>query len=110
MAFNQQRAKFAPELSYPTAMGDGTYKPFSAALTFNPALIIFDNQSTVSVTISDDGVTDGKTLTTGEAMVLDLRTNKLEPPGELTWSVGTQFYAKSIAGVGPVLISMVYAS
>lgn len=105
-----QKAKFAPEINYSTTTGDGTYKPFSAALTFSPALIIFDNQSTVAVTISDDGITDGKTLVAGEAMILDLRTNRLDPPGEFTWPVNTQFFAKSIAGSGVVLISMVYAS
>lgn len=110
MSFNEQKARFAPQLTYATAMGDGTYQPFSAALTKNPALIIFDNQSTVTVTISDDGTTDGKTFVTGEAMILDLRTNKLEPPGELTFPVGTQFYAKSIAGTGSFLISLVYAA
>ena len=110
MTFNQQRATFAPQLSYATSTGDGTYKPFSAALTSNPALIIFDNQSTVSVTISDDGSTDGKTFVTGEGLVLDLRTNKLEPPGELTFSIGTQFYAKSAAGSGSFLISLIYAA
>lgn len=110
MTFNQQKARFAAELSYSSAMGDGTYKPFSGTLTQNPALVIFDNQSTVTVTISDDGATDGKTFVTGEAMILDLRTNKLEPPGELTFPVGTQFYAKSVAGSGSFLISMIFAA
>lgn len=105
-----EKAKFAPQLSYSAAAGDGTYKAFSAALTKNPAMIIFDNQTSVSVTISDDGLTDGKTFVTGEAMILDLRTNKLSQSNDLTWPIGTLFFGKSIAGTGTFLISVVYAS
>lgn len=102
-------AKFAPEISYNSAGGTGAFQAFSAALTQNPAIIIFDNQSNVAVAISDDGTTTGKTFTAGEAMILDLRTNKLNHADDLTWRKGTQFYASSAAGVGSFRISVVYA-
>jgi hypothetical protein len=104
-----QDARFAEELTFNTATGAGAYLPFSTALLENPAIIVFDNQSTVAVTISDDGTTNGKTFAIGEAMVLDLRTNA-SSSDELTWRKGTQFYANCAAGVGNFLISLVYAS
>lgn len=105
----KEKAHFAPQLSYNTAGGTGAFQAFSAALTQNPAIIIFDNQSTVAVTISDDGVVSGKTFSAGEALVLDLRTNQTKTANDLTWPIGTQFYANSGAGVGSFFISVIYA-
>jgi|SRR5208282_5967377 len=103
-------ARFSAQISYDSSTGTGSYLPFSAALTQNPALIIFDNQSTVAITISDDGSTAGKTFVAGEALVLDLRTNRYQTSQDLTWRIGTQFYANSAAGAGSFYISVVYAS
>lgn len=103
-------ARFSAQISYDSSAGTGSYLAFSAALTQNPALIIFDNQSNVAITISDDGSTDGKTFIAGEAMVLDLRTNRYQSSQDLTWRIGTQFYGKSAAGAGSFYISVVYAS
>lgn len=109
MATIKEKAHFAPQISYDTAAGTGSFLAMSAALTQNPAIIIFDNQSNTAVTISDDGVTSGKTFSAGEALVLDLRTNKGAVANDLTWPVGTQFYASSAAGVGSFYVSVVYA-
>ena len=108
MGTSLQDAKWATELTFDTATGTGSFLPFSAALTSNPAIIIFDNQSNVSVVISDDGVNPGKTFTAGEGLVLDLRANAPYIK-ELTWRIGTQFFANSAAGVGAFKISIVYA-
>lgn len=105
----KEKAKFAAELSYDTSGGTGSYIAFSASLSQNPSMIIFDNQSNVPVLISDDGTTDGKTFVAGEAMVLDMRANASFPASDLTWPIGTLFYAKSAAGVGNFKISIVYA-
>jgi len=109
MSTLNEKAHFAPQLTYNTAAGTGAFQAFSAALTQNPAIIIFDNQSTVAVTISDDGTTSGKTFSAGEALVLDLRTNQAKEANDLTWPIGTQFFANSAAGVGSFFISVVYA-
>ena len=105
----KNKAKFAAQLSYNTASGTGSYIAFSGPIAQNPAIITFDNQSTTAVTISDDGTTAGKTFSAGEAMVLDLRTNKGAVADDLTWPIGTQFYGNSGAGVGNFYISVVYA-
>lgn len=104
-----QDARFETELTYNTAGGTGAYQAFSAALAQNPAIIIFDNQSTVSVIISDNGTTNGKTFQAGQSLVLDLRANAPFVK-ELTWRIGTQFFANSGVGVGNFTISLVYAS
>lgn len=67
-----QRAKPAAEL-LETMTGSWV---LIGVLTECPAIIIFDNQSTVAVKISfDDGTTTWKTFSAGEALVLDLRAN-----------------------------------
>ncbi len=109
MATIKEKAHFAPQITYDSSTGTSAYLAMSTALTQNPAIIIFDNQSNTAVTISDDGVTNGKTFSAGEALVLDLRTNKGAVANDLTWPVGTQFFASSAAGVGTFYISVVYA-
>ncbi len=105
----KQICKAAPQLSYDTSTGTGSYINFSGALTKNPASIIFDNQSNVAVTISDDGTTDFKTFSVGEALVLDCEANKASSEAVFYWPIGTQFAAKSAAGTGSFYISYVYA-
>lgn len=102
------RANFGIELSYDTSLGDSTYQPFSGTLTQPGAILIFDNQSDVTVTISQDGTNDAKTLISGEVMILDLRTNRFVPSDDLAIAQGTQFYAKSSAGTGNFYISYIY--
>lgn len=109
MTTNKEKAKWGAQVSLNTASGTSSYQSFSGTLSDNPAIIIFDNQSNVAVTISDDGTTDGKTFSAGEALVLDLRTNA-SLSKELSWPVGTQFSGKSAAGTGSFVISYVYAS
>lgn len=109
MPTSQGLAKAGTQISYNSASGTGSYIAFSAAITQSPAIIIFDNQSTVSITISDDGTNAFKTFVAGEALVLDLRTNASPTAGELSWPIGTSFYALSAAGTGSFYISYIYA-
>lgn len=104
------RAQFGAQVTYDSSTGNSTYLAFDGTLTQNPAMIIFDNQSTVAVTISDDGTTDGKTFAAGQALVLDMRANMSKPADDFTWPVGTQFFANSTAGTGLFIISFVYAA
>lgn len=105
-----ERAKFGPEISYDTAAGVGAPVAFSAALTQNPASLIFDNQSNVSVFLSDENfMVNGKTFVAGEVMIYDNRANQTKKNDDFTWPVGTQFYATSAAGVGNFRIAIVYA-
>ena len=104
------KVRFEEELSYDTSTGNSTFQPFSAALLHSPALIVFDNQSTVAVKISDDGIKTGKTFGVGVSIVMDLRTNREPRAEDYTWSRGTQFFASSTAGSGDFLISYIYAT
>ena len=103
-------ARFAEELTYDTSGGTGAYQAFSDVLQENPAMILFDNQSDVAVIISDDGTTNGKTFVAGEAIVLDLRTNKELTADDMSWRKLTQFFANSAVGTGFFRISYVYSS
>lgn len=104
-----QSAKAAQQLTFDTSTGTGSYLPFSGALAQNPSVIIFDNQSNVSVTISDDGTTDFKTFAGGQALVVDLRTNKTRSAEDFVWPIGTQFFANCASGTGLFYISYIYS-
>ncbi len=108
MPANYNQAKWDTEITYNTASGTGSFLPFSAALQHETKVIIFDNQSNVTVIISDDGVNNGKTFVAGEALVIDCNANKGLKAEEMAWAIGTQFYASSAAGTGNFVIDMVY--
>jgi hypothetical protein len=100
---NSQRAGFASELS---ASMTGSWVEIGV-LSFNPVVIIFDNQGTSSVAISiDGGVTTWRTFIGGEALVLDLRNQHGQAPN-YTIDVGTAFYGNGSSGT--FSISYIYA-
>lgn len=100
---NSQRAGFAEEL-IATMTGSPV---LIGTLEFNPVIIIFDNQGTVSITISiDGGVTNWKTFPAGEALVLDLRAAHGLAPN-YTFDIGTSFYGDGASG--DFSISYIYA-
>lgn len=103
------KALWAPEITFDTATGTGSALPFSAALSSNPAIIIFDNQSNVSVIIGNDTSGTGRTFVAGQALVIDLRTNRQIQADDFTFSKGDIFYATCAAGVGYFRISWVYS-
>ena len=102
-----QRAVFDTERTV-TAPFTGSFQTIGSALTHNPVIIIFDNQSTVAVAISVDGTNTWKTFTSGEALVLDMRGNKGIAPN-FTIDKGTQFYGLGTAGTGLFSIAIIYA-
>jgi len=77
------------------------------SLSANPAIMIFDNQGTVPVAISDDGgATTWRTFPAGEAMVLDLR-NQQGLADNFSFRKGKVFHGNGASGT--FSISYVYA-
>jgi hypothetical protein len=69
----------------------------------------FQNDSTVTVFVSDDGTTtNGKSFIAGERMVLDVRTNKGNA-NCAAFPIGTTFYATGAVGTGTFSISYIFA-
>jgi len=98
---NSQRALPAPEL-IATMTGASV---LIGTLLYSPAIIVFDNQSTVSVVLSIGNVS-WKTFTAGEAIVLDLRAAH-GLAANFTFDVGTKFYGNGASG--DFSISYIYA-
>lgn len=103
----KNRAKFSPELSINTATLTGGYD-LIGTLTQNPVMIVFQNDSNVSVGISDDGTTTGMTLVAGTKVVFDLRAAH-GMASNFSWDIGTNFYAIGAAGAGLFKITVIYA-
>lgn len=104
-----QRLGFDTERSLAATSFNGTYQAIGSALTVNPVIIIFDNQTDVSVALSVDGTNTWKTFSSGEAMLLDLRANHGIAP-DYTIDIGTLFQTNAALGTtGSFRISIVYA-
>lgn len=89
-----QRAVAAPEL---LAAMTGSFVKIGSLIA-NPTIIIFDNQSTVSIAISlDGGTTTWKTFPAGEALVLDMRAAH-GIAANYTFDIGTTFYGNGASG------------
>lgn len=106
MQINVSRvAEMADELLITTLTGG---YDLIGTLDFNPVQIIFDNQSTVSVEISNNGTSTWKTFPAGEALVLDMRANH-GIADNFTFRAGMKLYAKGAAGANSFSISYTYA-
>lgn len=104
-----QRVGFDTERSLAATSFNGTYQVIGTPLQFSPVVIIFDNQTDVSVPLSVDGVNVWKTFSAGEAFVLDLRANHGNA-ANYTIDLNTQFYTNAAVGAsGSFRISDVYA-
>lgn len=82
-----------------TAPFSGSFQAVGSALADPAVIVIFDNQSTVAVEVSLDGVNTWKTFAASSAAVLDVRTNHGKS-WQFAVPVGTQFYVKGSAGTG----------
>lgn len=104
-----QRVGFDTERARAATTFTGSYLAIGTAITENPVVIIFDNQTDVSVAISVDGVNVWKTFSAGEAFVLDLRANN-GMAANYTMDVGTAFFTNAAVGTtGSFRISIIYA-
>lgn len=86
----------------------GAYQAIGSPLATNPVIMIFDNQSTVSVEISFNGTSTWKTFVAGQCLVLDCRANN-GLAANMTFSLGTQIYCKGTGGSGAFKVSVLYA-
>lgn len=102
-----QRLAFDTELSL-SAPFTGVAQ-FVGTLTNEPVMILFKNQSTVSVFLADNnGSTKGTTMVASEEIILDCRTNAGNAPN-MGFPIGTSFYVTGTAGTGTFKISVLYA-
>jgi len=90
-----------------TAPFSGSYQAVGSTLTAPAIVMHFDNQSSVAVEVSADGVNTWKTLAAGSATVLDFRANH-GIDHDFNVATGTQFYVKGSAGTGQFTISTIY--
>jgi len=101
---------FSPERARLESTFNGTFQTLGSVLDINPAIMIIDNQTLVSVALSVDGVNVWKTFSPGEGLVLDLRGNH-GIAANYTVDLNTQFYVNGAAGAGTdsFRISILYA-
>ena len=86
----------------------GSAQNLGTPLTQNPIMAIFDNQSTVSVAVGFSGVSNWKTFSAGEALILDMRANHGQAQ-TFTFDLGTQFTVTATGGTGSFRLSILYA-
>jgi len=103
-----RQADMAEELTIDTATISGTPSVIGV-LAENPVMIVFDNQSTTSVGISNSTDFVWRTFPPGEGIILDMVANK-GLADTFTFKVGTTIYATGTAGVGNFSVSFIFAT
>lgn len=102
-----QRLAFDTELSV-TAPFTGAAQ-LLGTLPNEPVMILFKNQSTVSVFLADNnGSTKGTTMVAGEEIIMDCRANNGRAIN-MGFPIGTPFYVTGTAGTGTMKVSVLYA-
>jgi len=106
-----QRLKWAPELS--VTLDSDEDNQLIGVLIHQPVMLLFKNQSNVSVFVSDnDDFTEdeGTTMVSGEEIIFDCRGNHGNAVN-MGFPSGTSFFATSIGAgaTGDVKISYIYA-
>jgi len=86
----------------------GTYAAIGTALAHPAHMILFQNQTNATVTISMDGINDHFTLLANGYFVLDISGNKAASSYGFYISKGTIFYVKGTVGSGNVQVSVFY--
>lgn len=89
------------------------YSAVGTRLAHACVAIILNNLTDAQVFISMDGVNDHIILAVNQGLVLDINANKSNMGSALNIALGTQFYAKRVAGAattGSVYISVLYAT
>ena len=109
MTLNYQQTAFPEEeRSLAATSFDGTDQDIGSPIANTPVIIIFDNQSDVSVPLYVEGVLF-KTFEAGDVFILDLRANH-GIAGNFSFKLGTQFSTNASAGTsGSMKISLLYA-
>lgn len=108
MTNRSQRVGWDTERSLASTSFDGTSQNIGTALEFNPVIIVWDNQTDVSVPLYADGVL-WHTFEAGEAILEDCRANH-GMANNWQIDIGTQFSTNAAVGTsGSFRISIQYA-
>lgn len=108
MANTSQRAGVEAERSLAATSFNGTSQNIGTPLDNPPVIILFDNQTDVSVPLYVDGVLY-HTFKAGDVFLLDMRANT-GIAANFSFSEGTQFSTNAAAGAdGSFRISTLYA-
>lgn len=100
LAFDTEMSVAAPFTSSAQLLG---------ILANEPVLILFKNQSNVSVFLADnDGSTNGTTMVAGEEIIMDLRANH-GIARNMGFPIGTPFFVTGTGGTGFFKVSILYA-
>ena len=103
-----QRATPETERSLASTSFDGTDQLIGTALTENPVIVVFDNQTDVEVPLYINGILY-KTFVAGDVFLLDLRANH-GMAADMTFDIGTVFSTNASVGTsGSFRISILYA-
>jgi len=104
-----QQAKWGTQISRNAATFTGSLQAFSTTFTDSPWIVIIQNDTDQTVSLSQDGTNTAISLVAGTKLVLDLRANE----GTATifsFKKGEQWYASGTAGTGLIKISYLYGA
>ena len=86
----------------------GSYQALGTAFAFPPSIVKIVNTSSVTVTLSTDGVHDMDVVPASGFALYDLTTNKPRSTDILVFPENTQFLIKGSASTGLVYLVLLY--
>lgn len=97
-----QRAAFNALRSLDEVDLTGSFQVLGTPLTDVPRLLIIQNDTQTSVSITDSLVTGvAMTFIAGDRLVLDVQTNRDNSNNQFGFDIGTQFYVQGTASGSP---------
>jgi len=104
-----QIAAFDAIRTIDSATFTGSFQAVGTPLTVVPRIILFQNDSGVTVQVTDSTVTGAAmTLPAGERVIIDCATNRDAKDQLLGFPIGTQFYASGTSSTGNLTITIIY--
>lgn len=102
-----QKPFWGEELSINATTFTGSFLPLSGVFVETPSIVIIQNDTSVAVQFSQDGITNAMTLIAGTKLVLDMQTNRGRADA-MQFRKGEQWYAAGGVGTGLFKVSYIY--
>lgn len=107
MSYNSEHATWGTELSIDSATFTGSFQALNGTFVNFPSIVIIQNDSSVTVSLSQDGVHSALTLIAGARLVLDMQSDR-GVADFFSFATGEQWFVMGSAGTGPFHIAYIY--
>lgn len=110
MSLNGQRVRFEPLRSLAFGSISGAYAAVGTGFSNAARMLMVDNLTDSTITVSFDGVTDHMIIASMSGKIIDYGSNRVGQVNQLEQAQGTVVYVKGTVTSGSVYVSVIYAA